>query len=105
MFTLGDKPELRYAAARSALDKLGYATTLDYLAAMAALVLKETGLLPHLNPGVMSLDDIKRLRAVSVSQGIMLETASERLSQKGGPAFRLARQTSVGSPCDDCRSR
>ena len=87
LFTLGDKPELRYAAARNALDKLGYATTLDYLAAMAALVFKETGLLPHLNPGVMSLDDIKRLRAVSVSQGIMLETASERLSQKGGPHF------------------
>jgi FO synthase len=87
LFTLGDKPELRYAAARNALDKLGYATTLDYLAAIAALVLKETGLLPHLNPGVMSLDDIKRLRPVSVSQGIMLETVSERLSQKGGPHF------------------
>ena len=82
LFTLGDKPELRYAAARDALAKLGHETTLDYLAAMAALVLKETGLLPHLNPGVMSLDDVKRLRAVSVSQGIMLETASERLSQK-----------------------
>jgi FO synthase len=87
LFTLGDKPELRYAAARSALAKLGYKTTLDYLTAMAALVRKETGLLPHLNPGVMSSDDIARLRAVSVSQGIMLETAAERLSQKGGPHF------------------
>jgi FO synthase len=87
LFTLGDKPELRYQAAREALAKLGYVTTLDYLAAMAALVLKETGLLPHLNPGVMSLEDIKRLRAVSVSQGIMLETASERLAGKGGPHF------------------
>jgi FO synthase len=87
LFTLGDKPELRYQAAREALAKLGYVTTLDYLAAMAALVLKETGLLPHLNPGVMSLEDLKRLRAVSVSQGIMLETASERLAGKGGPHF------------------
>jgi FO synthase len=85
LFTLGDKPELRYRAAREALAHLGYATTLDYLAAMAALVLKETGLLPHLNPGVMSLDDIRRLRAVSVSQGIMLETISDRLARRGGP--------------------
>jgi FO synthase len=87
LFTLGDKPELRYQAARDGLAKLGYATTLEYLAAMAALVFKETGLLPHLNPGVMSLEDIRRLRAVSVSQGIMLETASERLAGKGGPHF------------------
>ena len=87
LFTLGDKPELRYGAARDALGKLGYATTLDYLAAMAELVAKETGLLPHLNPGVMSLDDLQRLRRVSVSQGIMLETAADRLAQKGGPHF------------------
>ncbi|HLH95201.1 MAG TPA: bifunctional FO biosynthesis protein CofGH [Xanthobacteraceae bacterium] len=87
LFTLGDKPELRYRAAREALDRLGYATTLDYLAAMAGLVIKETGLLPHLNPGVMSQAEIERLRAVSVSQGIMLETAAERLSEKGGPHF------------------
>ena len=87
LFTLGDKPELRYGAAREALDKLGHATTLDYLAAMAELVFKETGLLPHLNPGIMSLDDLQRLRRVSVSQGIMLETAAERLAQKGGPHF------------------
>ena len=87
LFTLGDKPELRYGAARAALEQLGYATTLDYLAAMAELVAKETGLLPHLNPGVMSLDDVQRLRRVSVSQGIMLETAADRLAQKGGPHF------------------
>jgi FO synthase len=87
LFTLGDKPELRYGAARAALTQLGYATTLDYLAAMAELVVKETGLLPHLNPGVMSLDDLRRLRRVSVSQGIMLETAADRLAQKGGPHF------------------
>jgi FO synthase len=87
LFTLGDKPELRYAAARDALRKLGYATTLDYLAAMAELVFKETGLLPHLNPGVMSLDEMQPLRKVSVSQGIMLETAADRLARKGGPHF------------------
>src|SRR4029078_7175032 len=87
LFTLGDQPELRYGAAQAALDKLGYASTLDYLAAMAALVFKETGLLPHLNPGGMSIDEIRKLRAVSVSQGIMLETSAERLSQKGGPHF------------------
>jgi FO synthase len=87
LFTLGDKPELRYGAARDALARLGYATTLEYLAAMAALVLRETGLLPHLNPGVMSLAEMQDLRKVSVSQGIMLETAAERLAQKGGPHF------------------
>ena len=87
LFTLGDKPELRYRAAREALDALGYVTTLDYLAAMAELVLKETGLLPHLNPGVMSREDLEKLRKVSVSQGIMLESASERLMQRGGPHF------------------
>jgi FO synthase len=87
LFTLGDKPERRYAAAREALARLGHATTLSYLAETAALVLKETGLLPHLNPGVMSREETERLRAVSVSQGIMLESAAERLSQRGGPHF------------------
>src|SRR3954447_15901766 len=76
LFTLGDKPELRYGAAREALSRLGHDTTLSYLAEMAALVLNETGLLPHLNPGVMSREETGRLRAVSVSQGIMLESAS-----------------------------
>ncbi|HEV2334923.1 MAG TPA: 7,8-didemethyl-8-hydroxy-5-deazariboflavin synthase CofG [Stellaceae bacterium] len=87
LFTLGDKPELRYRAAKEALAGLGHDTTLSYLAAMAALVLKETGLLPHLNPGVMSQAEIEQLRAVSVSQGIMLESAAERLSRRGGPHF------------------
>jgi FO synthase len=87
LFTLGDKPELRYGAAREALARLGHDTTLSYLAEMAAFVLKETGLLPHLNPGIMIRDDIARLRAVSVSQGIMLESASERLMRRGGPHF------------------
>ena len=85
LFTLGDKPELRYAAARDALAKLGHSTTLDYLEAMARLVLTETGLLPHLNPGVMTEDAIRRLREASVSMGLMLETSSPRLSEKGAP--------------------
>jgi FO synthase len=87
LFTLGDKPELRYRAAREELQRLGHPTTLSYLAAMARLVLNETGLLPHLNPGVMSQAEIEMLRPSSVSMGIMLETASDRLSQRGGPHF------------------
>ena len=87
LFTLGDKPELRYTAAREALAKLGHGSTTDYLVATCELVLRETGLLPHLNAGVMSAEEIDRLRAVSVSQGIMLESASERLCARGGPHF------------------
>jgi FO synthase len=87
LFTLGDKPELRYGAAREALGRLGHETTLSYLAEMAELVLRETGLLPHLNPGIMTRADIDRLRQVSVSQGIMLESAAERLRRRGGPHF------------------
>jgi len=97
LFTLGDKPELRYAAAREALARLGHETTLSYLAAMAEVVWRETGLLPHLNPGVMTRADIDRLRRVSVSQGIMLESAAERLRRRGGPHF--------GSPDKDPASR
>src|SRR3954471_4563110 len=87
LFTLGDKPELRYRAARDELRVLGCETTLEYLARAARAVLGETGLLPHLNPGVMSGTDLDELRRVSVSMGIMLETASERLSARGGPHF------------------
>ncbi|HXC89080.1 MAG TPA: 5-amino-6-(D-ribitylamino)uracil--L-tyrosine 4-hydroxyphenyl transferase CofH [Stellaceae bacterium] len=87
LFTLGDKPELRYAAAREALARLGHDTTLSYLAEMAGLVLRETGLLPHLNPGVMTRADLDALRQVSASQGIMLESASRRLLGRGGPHF------------------
>ena len=87
LFTLGDKPELRYRAAREGLEALGYESTLAYLAAMATLVLEETPLLPHLNPGVLSCEDLRALRAVSASQGMMLESASERLSAKGGPHY------------------
>jgi FO synthase len=87
LFTLGDKPELRYRAAREELAALGCETTLEYLARCARLVLEETGLLPHLNPGVMTRGELEALRIVSVSQGLMLETASERLSARGGPHF------------------
>jgi FO synthase len=87
LFTLGDKPELRYRAARMELARLGHDSTISYTAAMAALVLRETGLLPHVNPGVMTSDEIARLRDVSVSQGLMLETSAERLGRRGGPHF------------------
>jgi len=87
LFTLGDKPELRYRAAREELAALGCETTLEYLHRAAAAVLEETGLLPHLNPGVMTRDDIRRLRSASASMGLMLETTSERLAARGGPHF------------------
>src|SRR3954468_11597391 len=87
LFTLGDKPELRYRAARDELAALGCGTTLEYLALAARAVLDETGPLPHLNPGVMSRGDLDELRRVSVSMGIMLESTSDRLSARGGPHF------------------
>ena len=87
LFTLGDKPELRYRAAREELALLGHPTTIAYLAEAAELVLRETGLLPHVNPGVMTASDIAALRAVSVSQGLMLESAAARLCAKGGPHY------------------
>jgi FO synthase len=83
LFTLGDKPELRYAVATEALRQLGYPSTLAYLAAMCELVLTETGLLPHVNPGVMTAEDIAMLRPVSVSMGLMLESAAQRLCAPG----------------------
>jgi FO synthase len=84
LFTLGDKPELRYGPARKELAKLGHPTTLSYLAEMCALLLRETSLLPHVNPGVMSREEVAMLRRVSVSQGIMLENISTRLGERGG---------------------
>ena len=87
LFTLGDKPELKWKPAAEALQAMGYATTLDYLAAMGALVFKETGLLPHFNPGLMDAADLASLRKSSVSMGIMLETAADRLGERGGPHF------------------
>ena len=98
LFTLGDKPELRYRAAREALAAWGHETTIQYLREMCALVLKETGLLPHINPGIMTRDEIASLREVSASMGIMLELSSDRLCEPGGvhygspdkaPAVRL----------------
>jgi FO synthase len=87
LFTLGDKPELRYRAAREELARLGFETTAAYLAHVAGAVLRETGLLPHANPGILDDDELLALRAVCASQGIMLETTSDRLSQRGGAHF------------------
>lgn len=83
LFTLGDKPELRYPEARRALDVLGFDSTISYLEAMCHLVLKETTLLPHVNPGVLTASDLTRLRKCSISQGIMLENVSPRLCMRG----------------------
>ena len=87
LFTLGDKPELRYRVAREELAELGCQTTIEYLARMCQLVLDETGLLPHANPGAMSREELALLREVSASQGIMLETIADRLAERGGPHF------------------
>ena len=87
LFTLGEKPELRYRAAREALAELGHETTISYLAEMCQAVLEETGLLPHANPGTLSAEELALLRRVSISQGMMLESVSERLCQQGGPHY------------------
>lgn len=83
LFTLGDKPEDRYPVAREWLEARGYSSTLEYLRAVSILVIEETGLLPHLNPGVMSWADLATLKQVSASMGMMLESTSERLLAKG----------------------
>jgi FO synthase len=88
LFSLGDQPERIFPEARAFLSKRGYERTLDYLAAMTELVLKETGLLPHANPGVMAADDLSRLRESNVSLGLMLENVSPRLKREGGPHWR-----------------
>ncbi|MEH1093552.1 bifunctional FO biosynthesis protein CofGH [Micromonospora sp. CPCC 205739] len=88
LFTLGDRPEERWPAARQWLDERGYDSTLDYLRACAVAVLEETGLLPHLNPGVLSWSELQRLKPVAPSMGMMLETTATRLwSEPGGPHF------------------
>jgi len=87
LFTLGDKPELRFRLAREELQQMGFESTLEYVAAMADLVFKETGLLPHINPGLMNAHEIRMLKGVSVSMGLMLESTSERLCEKGGPHY------------------
>lgn len=105
LFTLGDQPEARYGAARTALAALGHETTLSYLGEVARLVFEETGLLPHLNPGLMDDADYAALRPHAVSMGIMLESASDRLCDKGmphhgspdkAPAARLAALEAAG---------
>ena len=90
LFTLGDKPELRYPSAREHLRRLGYPTTVAYLASVCERVIRETSLLPHVNPGVLSRAEIAMLRKVAVSQGIMLESSAERLCGRG--------QAHYGSP-------
>ncbi|MGY1633965.1 bifunctional FO biosynthesis protein CofGH [Geodermatophilus sp. SYSU D01186] len=88
LFTLGDRPEERWDVARTWLEERGYASTLEYLRACAIAVLEETGLLPHLNPGVLSWEELSRLKPVAPSMGMMLETTAERLwSEPGGPHF------------------
>ncbi|WP_043513531.1 MULTISPECIES: bifunctional FO biosynthesis protein CofGH [unclassified Actinoplanes] len=88
LFTLGDRPEERWPAARQWLDERGYDSTLDYVRACAIAVLEETGLLPHLNPGVMSWAELQRLKPVAPSMGMMLETTATRLwSEPGGPHY------------------
>ncbi len=83
LFTLGDKPEKRYPEARQELREMGFSTTIEYLVHCCGLVFEETGLLPHANPGVLSEEEVRALRGVSVSQGIMLEGISERLLGRG----------------------
>ncbi len=94
LFTLGDRPEDRWPEARAWLDEQGYDSTLAYVRAMAVRVLEETGLLPHLNPGVMSWEELNRLKPVSPSMGMMLETTSRRLFEEKGQAH-------FGSPDKD----
>ncbi|GAA4063197.1 bifunctional FO biosynthesis protein CofGH [Nonomuraea soli] len=94
LFTLGDRPEDRWRQAREWLDAHGYDDTLSYVRAMAIRVLEETGLLPHLNPGVMSWRDLQRLKPVAPSMGMMLETTSRRLFEEKGAAH-------YGSPDKD----
>ncbi|MEZ5150131.1 bifunctional FO biosynthesis protein CofGH [Rhodococcus zopfii] len=98
LFTLGDRPEDRWPEARQWLDERGYDSTLDYVRAMAIRVLEETGLLPHLNPGVMSWAEISRLKPVAPSMGMMLETTAERLFTEKG-------QCHHGSPDKDPQVR
>ena len=105
LFSLGDKPELRYPEYREWLERRGFRSTIEYLAAMCQLVFEETGLLPHANPGVLSLEEMEQLRPVNASMGMMLETASPRLLAVGEahhrcpdkvPKIRLAALETAG---------
>ena len=95
LFSLGERPELRYAEAASALQKLGYKTTNEYLRDMCALVLQETSLLPHVNAGTLTDREIAMLKPVSASMGMMLETVSRRLTRKGMPHHACPDKTPV----------
>jgi len=95
LFSLGERPELRYPEAVAALEKLGYATTNEYLRAMCELVLKETSLLPHINAGTLTDGEIDMLKPVSASMGMMLETVSRRLTRKGMPHHACPDKTPV----------
>lgn len=97
LFTLGERPEDRYSAARKALEEMGFGSTLAYVAHVAKIVLDETGVLPHINAGCMSSDEIEMLRPVSASMGLMLESVSPRLCEKG--------QAHYGSPDKDPERR
>ena len=87
LLTLGEKPELRYRAAREWLDSRGYRSTIDYVSTVALRILEETGLLPHINAGTLSRSELRQLRSVSASMGLMLESGAQRLCQRGGPHF------------------
>lgn len=87
LFTLGEKPELRYRVAREWLNEHGYGSTIEYLAHVAQEVLAQTGLLPHFNPGNLSDEELELLRPIAPSMGIMLESASDRLTERGMPHY------------------
>ena len=87
LLTLGEKPELRYKAAREALKEMGFSTTIEYVTHIARTILDETGILPHINAGNMDATEMAELRKVSASMGIMLESASSRLCEKGMPHY------------------
>ena len=97
LFTLGERPELRYSTARKALANMGYKSTLEYLKEASKAVIENTELLPHLNPGCMTFQEIEELRPVAASMGMMLESSSKRLCEKGGPHY--------GSPDKDPAKR
>ena len=95
LFTLGEAPEERYPAAAEWLHAHGYGSTVDYLVAAAGAVLHETGLLPHANAGALHEVELARLRAVSPSQGMMLESLADRLHEPGGPHHRAPDKTAA----------
>jgi FO synthase len=102
LFTLGDRPEARWHQAQEWLDAHGYDDTLSYVRAMAIAVLEQTGLLPHLNPGVLTWQDFQRLKPVAPSMGMMLETTAERLfTTKGAPHYTPKGAPHYGSPDKD----